>query len=53
LARMAAKLQMHDPQTFALVQLAPPMVAQKATGFAVLTSLAGWFGPPNPREREH
>jgi len=52
LARMAAKLHMGDPQTFALVRLTPPEVAQKSSGFPVLTSLAGWFGS-TPRVREH
>src|SRR5262249_22155014 len=53
LAKMARKLGMHDPQTFAMVKLAAPTaVAEKPSGF-LLSSLAGWFAQPNPRVREH
>ncbi len=42
LASIAAKLKMTDPQTFAIVQLAPPPVT--ASRYPVFDSIAAWFG---------
>jgi hypothetical protein len=52
LAKLAAKLGMHEPAQFAVVKLTAPAVAHR--GFPVFASLAGWFGTgtgPQPRER--
>ncbi len=50
LANVASKLGMHEAQTFAVLQLAPPT---KTTGSrsSVLDSIVGWFGNDAPRGR--
>ena len=45
LSALAAKLNMHEPQRFSVVRLAPPHVAQNPPRVAVLSSLAGLFVP--------
>lgn len=42
LAKVAAKLGMHEPAQFAVVKLSTPTLARH--GFPVFASLAGWFG---------
>jgi len=42
LASIAAKLKMHDPQSFAIIRIEPPPVV--ASRFPVLDSIAAWFG---------
>ncbi|MBV8638140.1 MAG: hypothetical protein JO322_08635 [Candidatus Eremiobacteraeota bacterium] len=43
LAAMARKLQMSDPQLFAVVHLAPQQIS--TSHLAVIDSIAGWFTP--------
>ncbi|HET9030086.1 MAG TPA: hypothetical protein VFN49_07915 [Candidatus Aquilonibacter sp.] len=50
LAAIARKLQMTDPQAFAVVKLPPVHVA--STKFPVLDSIAGWFSG-TPRAQAH
>jgi cell division protein FtsL len=47
LASIAAKLKMHDPQTFAIVHLEP--APQVASHLPVFDSIAAWFGGAHPR----
>jgi cell division protein FtsL len=47
LAAIAAKLKMHDPQTFAIVRIAP--VPHVASHFPMFDSIAAWFGGVHPR----
>jgi transposase len=50
LAAIAAKLNMRDAQTFAVVKIEPPPAV--ASRFPVLDSIAAWFGaPPHQRVR--
>ena len=42
LAKVAAKLNMHEPAQFAVVKFQTPALARHA--FPVFASLAGWFG---------
>ena len=50
LAKIAAKLGMHQPEQISLVKLAPP--TRVANGdFPVFDSIAGWFGHGAPRPR--
>jgi cell division protein FtsL len=50
LAKIAAQLKMHEPDTYAVVQLRPPPVV--ASKFPVLDSIAAWFGgAPHTRVR--
>ena len=51
LARVATKLNMHEPQKFAVVQLETPRIANDR-GFPAWTAIAGWFGAATPRVRE-
>ncbi len=50
LAAMARKLQMTDPQVFALVRLAPQQIA--TSHLAVIDSIASWFSSA-PRTQTH
>lgn len=52
LAALAARLGMHEPQTFAVVRIVPPpRVARVASRFAILSSLAGFFAPAISRQQ--
>jgi len=44
LARVASKLNMHDPQQFALVQLPVPHAKSDERHLALLSAISGWFG---------
>jgi hypothetical protein len=50
LAAMAHKLQMTDPQLFAVVKM--PTAQESASHFAVIDSIAGWFAGA-PRTQTH
>lgn len=45
LAELAARMGMREPQTFAVVRIAPPRVARLRPRFPMLSSLAGFFVP--------
>ncbi len=51
LAALAARMGMREPQTFAVVRIAPPRVASERPRFAVLSSLAGLFAPAVSRRQ--
>jgi len=45
LAALAARMGMREPQSLAIVRIAPPPVAQTHARFPVLSSIAGFFVP--------
>ncbi len=45
LAELAARMGMREPQTFAVVRIAPPRGARIRPRFSTLSSLAGFFLP--------
>jgi cell division protein FtsL len=51
LAEIAARLGMRDPQSFAVVRIEPPRVAQVRPRFPMLSSLAGFFAPALRRQQ--
>lgn len=53
LARLAAKLGMHEPQRLSVIQMPAPKTVARESTFPVLSSIAGWFGNGAPAQREH
>ncbi len=51
LAAIAARMGMHEPQSFAIVRVEAPRVARARTAFPILSSLAGFFVPAVPRQQ--
>lgn len=51
LAALAARMGMHEPQTFAVVRMEAPRVARVRPRFALLSSLAGLFAPAMSRRQ--
>ncbi|HEY8315012.1 MAG TPA: hypothetical protein VIG51_12695 [Candidatus Baltobacteraceae bacterium] len=44
LAKIAARLNMHDPQQFAIVKLPPSVEPRVGSHLALLSTVAGWLG---------
>jgi hypothetical protein len=52
LAELAARMNMREPQRFAVVRIDPPRVARVSPRFPLLSSLAGFFIPAANRRQQ-
>lgn len=52
LARLAAKLGMHEPQRLSVIVASPARTVAQRAAFPMFSTIAGWFGGAQPATQE-